>query len=343
MQPATREKGHAIEESALLWVDGLTVDFVSLDGRVRILDRVSLSVMPGEIVGIVGESGSGKTTLGLTLVRLVDSPPARIVGGSIVYKGKDLARLPPHEIAGMRGSELSIVLQESVEALNPVYTVGFQLIEAAQAKAKSEGGKVASSDGKKLAKALLEELCISNAETVMNKYPHELSGGMRKRVAIGMAIIQRPKLLILDEPTTGLDAYVKGRLLNLLRGLNRTYGMSMVIITHDLELATRVCDRVYVMYAGRILERSSALEIISSPLHPYTRALVSSIPSGFADSPALDVPPGEPPEPRMLPTGCKFHPRCTRRLEICSHEEPPIIEQQGREVRCWLYAERHSS
>jgi peptide/nickel transport system ATP-binding protein len=332
-----------MEHAPLLRVEDLTVDFVTLDGKVRILDQVSLSVMPGEIVGIVGESGSGKTTLGLTLLRLVDSPPAKIRAGSIVYKGRNLARLSPREMSALRGSELGIVLQESVESLNPVYTVGFQLTEAAQVWSKREHDGVGASQIKRRVVALLEELCISNPEAVMNRYPHELSGGMRKRVAIAMAVVQNPRLLILDEPTNGLDAYVQGRLLDLLRSLNHTYGMSMLIITHDLELAARVCDRVYVMYAGRILECSGAREILDSPLHPYTQALVSAIPSGYVDSPALEVPLGGPPELGSLPTGCKFHPRCPKRLEICALEEPVLTEYLARNVKCWLYAERQTT
>lgn len=321
----------------LLQVEGLTVDYVSLDGAVRVLDNVSIRVGSGEIVGVVGESGSGKTTLGLAVLGLLDRPPAKIRAGKILYCGVDLLGLGERELGAMRGGELSIVLQESVEALNPVYKVGFQLLEAFEAAAKRSGGRFDRAEAEKEIVRLLEELCVSQPRVVLEKYPHELSGGMRKRVAIAMAIVQRPKLLVLDEPTTGLDAYVQGRLLGLLRELNRKYGVAMLIITHDLPLAATVCDRIYVMYAGRVLEEGEAQRVLGSPLHPYTRALVAAVPQGFVDSPPLDVPPGEPPDLRALPAGCKFGPRCAQKMDVCLQKEPPLLAHGGGAVRCWLY------
>ncbi|MEM0121013.1 MAG: ABC transporter ATP-binding protein, partial [Thermoprotei archaeon] len=241
-----------------------------------------------------------------------------------------------HKLEMLRGGQLSIVLQESVEALNPVYKVGFQLLEAFEAASKRDGKKFNKEKAKQEALQLLGELSISQPEIVFEKYPHELSGGMRKRVALAMAILQRPKLLILDEPTTGLDAYVQSRFLALLRQLNHDYGVAIVIITHDLPLAATVCDKIYVMYAGRILEEGDAKSVLNSPLHPYTRALVSAIPQGFVDAPPLDVPPGDPPDLKGLPKGCKFSPRCPQKLSVCDTVEPGLFVWRNRRVRCWL-------
>jgi oligopeptide/dipeptide ABC transporter ATP-binding protein len=326
-----------LSTATLLEVEHLTLDYVSVDGSVRVLDDVSIHVDAHEIVGIVGESGSGKTTLGLAVLGLVDKPPAKIRGGQIRFNGVDLTG-DKSGIDKLRGGEMSIVLQESVEALNPVYKVGFQILEALEAESKRTGRKFNRDEAKREVVRLLEELCVSQPATVLEKYPHELSGGMRKRVAIAMTIIQRPKLLVMDEPTTGLDAYVQGRLLGLLKQLNREYGVALLIITHDLPLAATICDRIYVMYAGRILEEGGARAVLEAPLHPYTRALVSSIPQGFVDSPPLDVPPGDPPDLRALPPGCKFSPRCPHRMPICVESEPLLLGVSNRLVRCWLYS-----
>ncbi|PSN92013.1 hypothetical protein B9Q03_02435 [Candidatus Marsarchaeota G2 archaeon OSP_D] len=326
--------------SSLLQVRNLTIDYVSIDGSVRVLEDVSISVDTSEVVGIVGESGSGKTTLGLSILGLLDRPPAKVRRGEIIFDGEtDLLRLDDHKFEKLRGGHLSIVLQESVEALNPVYKVGFQLLEALEAASKREKKSFNRESAKREVLRLLEELCVSQPSMVLDKYPHELSGGMRKRVAIAMAILQKPKLLVLDEPTTGLDAYVQSRLLTLLRQLNRKYGVAMLIVTHDLPLAATICDRIYVMYAGRILEEGEAKAVLNSPKHPYTKALVSAIPQGFVDAPPLDVPPGEPPDLKRLPKGCKFAPRCPKKTSLCEASEPLLLGSHTGRVRCWLYSD----
>ncbi|PSO01942.1 hypothetical protein B9Q10_01875 [Candidatus Marsarchaeota G2 archaeon ECH_B_SAG-E12] len=330
------------DSQTLLSVNHLTVDYVSLDGHVRVLNDVSLAVKSGEVVGIVGESGSGKTTLGLAILGLLDTPPATIRTGEIVFEGKNLLKLSQNELAQIRGAQMSIVLQESVEALNPVYKVGFQLLEAFEAISKHEKTRYDPTNARNQVLKLLEELCISQPEAVLEKYPHELSGGMRKRAAIAMAIIQRPKLLVLDEPTTGLDAYVQSRLLKLLKQLNQKYKVTMIIITHDLPLATNICDRIYVMYAGRILEEGDAKRVLKLPLHPYTKALVSAVPTGFEDAPPLQVPPGEPPDLKRLPNGCKFNPRCPNKMKICEEKEPQLVQHGRGLVRCWLYDDKNT-
>jgi peptide/nickel transport system ATP-binding protein len=316
----------------LLDVNNLTVDFVSVSSRVRVLNNASIHVEKGDTVGIVGESGSGKTTLGLAVLGLLDSPPAQIVNGSIIFDGVDLLKLSPVEQSQFRGTGVNMVFQESAISLNPVYNVATQVGESLE---------VVRKPGRTNREAsildMLSELCLDDPKTVMRKYPHELSGGMRKRVSIGMSIIQKPRLLILDEPTTGLDAYVQNRILTILRKLNRG-GITMILITHDLEVASRFCNKLYVLYAGRIMEQGQTEDMLVDPLHPYTKTLLASIPNGDENSPPIPVPTGEPPDIRRLPTGCKFNARCPLVMEKCVEKEPPLIEKsKSRLVSCWLH------
>jgi peptide/nickel transport system ATP-binding protein len=316
----------------LLDVNNLTVDFVSVSSRVRVLNDASIHVEKGDTVGIVGESGSGKTTLGLAILGLLDFPPAQIVDGSIIFEGVDLLKLSPEEQTRFRGTGINMVFQESAISLNPVYNVASQVGESLEVVRRPGIDRKEDSILK-----MLSDLCLDNPQTVMKKYPHELSGGMRKRVSIGMSIIQKPRLLILDEPTTGLDAYVQNRILSILRKLNRD-GITMILITHDLEVASRFCNRLYVMYAGRIMEQAHTEDILIDPLHPYTKTLLASIPNGDENSPPIPVPTGDPPDIRKLPTGCKFNPRCPLVMQRCVDQEPPLMEQsKSRLVSCWLY------
>ena len=318
----------------MLDVNNLTVDFVSVSSRVRVLDNASIHVEKGDTVGIVGESGSGKTTLGLAILGLLDSPPAQIVDGSIIFDGVNLLKLSPEEQSQFRGTGVNMVFQESAISLNPVYNVASQVGESLEVVRKSEDDRTNREES---ILNMLSDLCLDNPKIVMRKYPHELSGGMRKRVSIGMSIVQKPRLLILDEPTTGLDAYVQNRILTILRKLNRD-GITMILITHDLEVASRFCNKLYVMYAGRIMEQANTEDILVDPLHPYTKTLLASIPNGDEDSPPIPVPTGEPPDIRSLPTGCKFNPRCPLAMQKCIDEEPPLMEKsKSRLVSCWLH------
>jgi oligopeptide/dipeptide ABC transporter ATP-binding protein len=316
-------------------VNHLTVDFVSVSSRVRVLNDASIQVEKGDTVGIVGESGSGKTTLGLAILGLLDSPPAQIAGGSIIFDGVDMMKLSPEEQTRYRGTGINMVFQESAVSLNPVYNVASQVGESLEVVRKlGENDGVRKEDS---ILRMLSDLCLDDPKSVMKKYPHELSGGMRKRVSIGMSIIQKPRLLILDEPTTGLDAYVQNRILSILRKLNRD-GITMILITHDLEVASRFCNRLYVMYAGRIMEHGSTEDILADPLHPYTKTLLASIPNGDENSPPIPVPTGEPPDIGKLPTGCKFNPRCPLATQRCIDHEPPLFEKpKSRLVSCWLH------
>jgi oligopeptide/dipeptide ABC transporter ATP-binding protein len=326
------------DRDVMLSIDELSVDFVSVDGRVRILHGVSLQAKKGEVVGIVGESGSGKTTLGLAILGLLDSPPTEIVSGRVVFEGRDLLGLSSQEMTKIRGTGINMVFQEPLDSLNPVYRVQSQIEEAVLVQrrrtiAKAEQEKKAGSTG--VIVDLLRDLCIDKPDEVLEQYPHELSGGMRQRVAISMSIIEKPRLLIVDEPTTGLDAYVQNRILRMLSDL-RKGGATLLYVTHDLTVASQVCDRLYIMYAGRIMEAGDTRSVLEDSLHPYTHTLIASVPQGYEDSPPLPVQLGEPPNLARLPTGCKFNPRCPYAKDICRQEAPPLVEvRPGRFAACW--------
>jgi len=331
--------GHETEsdEGKLLEIKDLTVDFVSVDGRVRILNGVSLMARKGEVVGIVGESGSGKTTLGLTILGLLDSPPADIVSGSVIYGGRDLLKLKPSEMEKIHGTGINMVFQEPLDSLNPVYTVETQIGESLKVQRKRLGSPVQETEAerKKVITDLLRNLCIDKPEEVLERYPHELSGGMRQRVAISISTIEKPTLMISDEPTTGLDAYVQNRILGMFSA-QRKAGETLLYITHDLTIASQICDRIYIMYAGRVMEAGETRGVLQEPLHPYTSTLVASVPQGFEDAPPLSVQLGEPPDLRNLPSGCKFNPRCSYAKDTCRETEPKLDEIfTGRYAACW--------
>jgi oligopeptide/dipeptide ABC transporter ATP-binding protein len=327
-------------EQVLLSVNNLSVDFVSVDGQVRILDNVSLRISKGEVVGVVGESGSGKTTLCLTILGLLDSPPAQIANGEVIFEGRDLLKLEADALEKLRGTGINMVFQEPLDSLNPVYRVESQIKESIARRDEMSGNEAVRrnrDESTKLMAELLKNLCIDQPDEVLKQYPHELSGGMRQRVSISMSIVESPKLLIADEPTTGLDAYVQNRILGILAEMRRS-GMTLLYVTHDLTVASQVCDRLYIMYAGRLMEVGDTREVLEDSLHPYTNTLVASVPQGFEDSPPLPVQLGEPPDLRKLPAGCKFHPRCPYAKDVCRREEPVLKEAMpGRSVACWKF------
>jgi len=328
---------HEAADGPLIQVDGLTQDFATIDGRVRVLQKISLQIEKGEIVGLVGESGSGKSTLGLAIIGLLDSPPSEIIDGSIVFEGKDMLKLGPDELSHFRGPGIGMVFQESLAALNPVYRTEAQLRESIEVLRKAQHLELEESAERNMMIEILKDLRLDKPEVVLKKYPHELSGGMRQRISIAMAIIEKPRLLILDEVCTGLDVYVQNRILTILKDLNHRTGTTMILITHDLTVASQICDRLYVMYAGRIMEEGKTEDVVSKPIHPYTQKLMAAIPQGFVDAPPLPAPTGEAPDIRKLPTGCKFHPRCPLVMEKCKENEPPLLEgSDGRHASCWL-------
>jgi oligopeptide/dipeptide ABC transporter ATP-binding protein len=325
----------------VLQVDSLTLDYASIDGRVRVLNDISMRIRPGEIIGIVGESGSGKSTLGLSIIGLLDSPPADVIRGSIIFEGTDLLKLDQRRLPEIRGTGIGMIFQESLVSLNPVYKTETQIGESIRVMQRARKLTVKDGGEREVMLKLLNDLHIDKPEVVLKKYPHELSGGMRQRISIATAIVERPTLLILDEVTTGLDVYVQNRILSLLKDLNEQMGVSMILITHDLTVASQVCDRLYVLYAGRLMEMGKAQDVLENPLHPYTKTLLSAVPTGFRDAPPLPASKGEPPDLRKLPSGCKFNPRCPFAMQRCSEEEPPFIEvSPGRFASCWLLVDR---
>ncbi len=326
----SQEKGL---KSELLLVKGLTVDFETFDKKIEVLKDVSLKIERGEVVTIVGESGSGKSTLAQAIIGVLDTPPAFVKRGEIYFDGVRIFPTDGKRVK-FRGTGINMVFQEPLVSLNPVYTIRKQLLEAAEIGGIPEKG----GEREKVIKNTLTELMIRDVERVLNSYPHQLSGGMRQRAAIAMAVIQRPKLVILDEPTTGLDLIVQRKIMGLLLNLRREINTSLLIITHDLAVAANMADRIYVMYAGRIVESGTRGDIIKDPLHPYSLMLRDSVPTGYKESGPLKVTEGAPPDMSALPTGCPFHPRCPNVMDICRKNVPPLKNiGDVREVACWLY------
>ena len=308
----------------LLEIRSLTTHFVTEDGVVRAVENVSLDIHPGEVLGLVGESGCGKSVTGLSVLRLLPVPPAKIVNGEILFDGRNLLELTEEEMEKVRGNDIAMIFQEPMTSLNPVFTIGDQIIEAIllhQGLDKREA--------RKRAIALLDRVRIPSPETRIDAYPHQLSGGMRQRVMIAMALSCQPKLLIADEPTTALDVTIQAEVLRLLREIQRDMGMSVLLITHDLGVVAETADRVAVMYAGRIMEYAPIETIFSNVRNPYTKGLLTSMPQLEQRRERLNAIPGQVPDPMDLPVGCKFHPRCYLMIEECKKEEPPLFQVSG--------------
>jgi oligopeptide/dipeptide ABC transporter ATP-binding protein len=314
----------------LLEIAGLSTHFLTRAGVVKAVDNLSLAVRRGGVLGLVGESGCGKTMTALSILNLVP-PPGRIVSGTISFDGIDLLALPPHEMRKVRGAKISMIFQEPMTALNPVFTVGSQIGEVLTthvglSKKEALGRTV----------ELLASVGIPSPEKRVHEYPHQLSGGMRQRVMIAMAIACRPSLILADEPTTALDVTIQAHILELLTRIQEEMGMAMILVTHDLGLIAERAHEVAVMYAGRIVEQAETAELYRNPLHPYTRGLLASIPKpGETRKTRLRTIPGTVPRLVDLPAGCTFAPRCSIKTERCG-VEPDLIEvRPGHWVRCW--------
>jgi peptide/nickel transport system ATP-binding protein/oligopeptide transport system ATP-binding protein len=305
--------------SPLLAIEGLRTVFRTDSGDLAAVDGVDLTVRRGQTLGIVGESGCGKSMLSLSVMGLVPSP-GRIAAGRVVFDGEDLARLPAERMRALRGKRIAMVFQEPMTSLNPVYTIGFQIVEAMRAhEPKTPFGEL-----KARAIAALERVRITAAAQRFDDYPHQLSGGMRQRVMIAMALACSPDLLIADEPTTALDVTVQAQVLDLLREIQRETHMAIVLITHDLGVVAGMADEVAVMYAGRVVERAPVADIFNDPQHPYTLGLLGSMPRIEEERERLLVIEGSLPPPGKVPKGCRFHPRCVFGTDECTLQDPPL-------------------
>jgi oligopeptide/dipeptide ABC transporter ATP-binding protein len=319
--------------SPLLEIRNLGVHYVTALGtRVnRAVDEVSLSLDAGETLGIVGESGSGKTTLALSLLRLLPTA-ARFVSGEVIFEGRDLLTLSDKEMRKVRGQRIAMILQDPLASLNPLFTIGNQVAEPLRvhehASRKSAWARACE---------LLRSVKIPAPEARVKEYPHQMSGGMRQRIVGAIGISCEPRLLIADEPTTSLDLTIQAQYLNLLRELQRAHGLALIFITHNLGIVAKMCDRVAVMYAGRMVEVGPVKEIFDAPAHPYTRALLESIPRMGDSRRRLTAIDGQPPDLAALPTGCAFHPRCPDVMDRCREEAPPDVTVSPVHFgRCWL-------
>src|SRR5262245_13842667 len=317
----------------LLQVNDLATHFVSARGTrvVRAVNEVSFNLNAGETLGIVDESGSGKTTLALSILRLL-APAARIVSGEVLFEGEDLLKKSDPEMRRIRGKRVAMILQDPMASLNPLFTIGDQVAEPMRVHEQ-----VKRSSAWTRARELLKAVKISAPETRVNEYPHQMSGGMRQRIVGAIAISCEPSLLIADEPTTSLDVTIQAQYLNLLRDLQRTHPLALMFITHNLGIVAKMCDQVVVMYAGRIVESGPVRRIFNSPAHPYTEALLASIPRLSDTHARLTAIDGQPPDLAAPPPGCAFHPRCHKVMERCREEQPAAFQIGDRHVaRCWL-------
>lgn len=320
----------------ILTVRDLKTYFHTLDGVVKAVDGVDLAVGQGEVVGLVGESGCGKSVTALSIMRLIDEP-RRTVAGSVVLEGTDLLSLREADMAHVRGNTMSMIFQQPRTCLNYAHRVGDQISEVFEVHKGTS-----RQQGLQRAVQLMREVGIPAPEERARSYPHEMSGGMAQRVMIAMALACQPRLLIADEPTTALDVTIQAQILDLIRILRSQTNTAVILITHDLGIVAEMCDRVYVMYAGRIVEQADVESLFAQPLHPYTQGLIGAVPVFGRRKGRLDTIPGRVPHLVDLPPGCRFSPRCRRRIEhelaICTEQEPELLETTpGRRVRCWLY------
>jgi peptide/nickel transport system ATP-binding protein len=316
----------------LLEVQNLRVEFPTRHGNLVALDDVSFQIAPGEILGVVGESGAGKSLTGAAIIGLLD-PPGRVAGGEIRFDGRRIDNLPYEEMRKVRGRQIGAIFQDPLTSLNPLYTIGQQLTETIRAHLP-----VGQTDARLRAIKLLEETGIQAAEQRIDQYPHQFSGGMRQRVVIALALAAEPKLIVADEPTTALDVSIQAQIIALLKRLCKDHGAAVMLITHDMGVIAETCDRVAVMYAGRIAEIGPVRDVIHSSAHPYTAGLMGSIPAMDEDRERLLQIDGAMPRLTAIPKGCAFNPRCTRTLDRCRVERPELMAAGATRAACWLHA-----
>jgi len=316
----------------LLEVSDLKTYFFTDDGVVKAVDGVSFSIDEGETFGLVGESGCGKSVTALSIIKLIPDPPGKIIGGEVRLEGEDLLKKSEKEMQKIRGNKISMIFQEPMTSLDPVFTIGSELIETIQLHQGVE-----KEEAEKKAIEMLRVVGIPEPEKRMKEYPHQLSGGMRQRAMIAMALSCNPKLLIADEPTTALDVTIQAQILRLMDKLKEEFSAAVLLITHDLGVIAETCKNVGVMYAGKIVEYGSVEDIFENPLHPYTVGLNRAIPRLDVDTEKLQIIEGNVPDLIDMPSGCKFHPRCPYAMDICREKEPPLKEREKNHfARCYL-------
>jgi oligopeptide/dipeptide ABC transporter ATP-binding protein len=323
----------------LLEVRNLRTHFLLPEGVVKAVDDVSFWVEEAEIMGLVGESGCGKSVTALSILGLIQSPPGQIVSGEILFQGNDLRKVAPEQLRRIRGDRISMIFQEPMTSLNPVYSIGDQIIEV-----YTEHYGLSRKEARERAREMLEKVQIPSPARRIDEYPHQLSGGMRQRAMIAMALACKPAVILADEPTTALDVTIQAQILELMVELQQSTGTSIILITHNLGAVAEYARHVVVMYSGKIVEEAPVVPLFESPLHPYTLGLLNSIPQLGSKSRGgkrrLEEIPGMVPSLDDLPGGCYFHPRCSRGREVCTKEEPALLEiQPGRRVACWAVQE----
>ena len=322
--------------SSVLEVKGLKTYFKTDAGIVKAVDGVSFSVDEGETLGIVGESGCGKSVTNLSIMKLIPSPPGKIVGGEVLYDGKDILKMSEKELRSIRGNQIAMIFQDPMTSLNPFLKISTQMIETIRLHQK-----ISKAEARAKAIKALDDVGIPSPEKRIDSYPHQFSGGMRQRVMIAMALSCNAKILIADEPTTALDVTIQAQILELIEKINKKYKTAVILITHDLGVVAGMCDKVCVMYAGKVIEEARTLDLYAAPKHPYTQGLIESVPrmDNSDKTKKLFSIEGQPPNVIDLPPCCPFHPRCHKTLEICKNHYPPYKSMgEKHNCACWLYA-----
>ncbi len=321
-------------KEVLLELNNLTVEFQTMEGPVKAVNELSYVLHKGEMLGIVGESGSGKSVSSLQTMRLVTELPGTKVTGSIMYKGNDILKLSEKQMQELRGNDISMIFQEPMTSLNPIIACGKQIAEILILHKK-----MSKKEAKEETIKLMTEVGIANPKDRYKQYPHQMSGGMRQRIMIAMALACNPGVLIADEPTTALDVTIQAQILDLMRKLNKEHDTAIIMITHDLGVVNELCDRIVVMYTGSVVEEATTKELFENPLHPYSRGLIKAIPTVGEKKAALETIPGSVPNPTEKIEGCTFAERCDCTMDICKKKAPPVVLMDDRKVKCWKYAQ----
>ena len=316
---------------SLLQVQNLVVEFPTRRGTLRALDDISFEIAPGEVLGVVGESGAGKSLTGAAIISLLE-PPGRIASGQVMLEGQRIDNLPPEAMRHIRGRRIGAIFQDPLTSLNPLYTIGRQLTETILAHLP-----VTAQEARRRAIGLLEDTGIQGAAERIDHYPHQFSGGMRQRVVIALALAAEPKLIVADEPTTALDVSIQAQIIQLLKRICRDRGAAVMLITHDMGVIAETCDRVAVMYAGRIAEIGPVHDVINLPAHPYTLGLMASIPDMTGERERLNQIDGAMPRLNAIPPGCAYNPRCPRKFDRCTRERPSLLNAGATRAACWMH------